>query len=105
TFSLHDALPIFLVHFGHDTGEAAAQAFAKACTAAGFTGLQLQPRSNSLKPLNLALSKLSEAYPHLKGRLIKAMQAAIQSDGELRAVELDLVRTIAAIMEVPVALD
>lgn len=94
-----------LVHFGHDTGEAAAQAFAKACTAAGFTGLQLLPRSNSLKPLNLALSKLSEAYPHLKGRLIKAMQAAIHSDGELRPVELDLVRTIAAIMEVPVALD
>ncbi|UZK04642.1 M48 family metallopeptidase [Venatoribacter cucullus] len=94
-----------LVRFGHDTGEAAAQAFDKACTAAGFTGLQLQPRSNSLKPLNLALSKLSEAYPHLKGRLIKAMQAAIHSDGELRPVELDLVRTIAAIMEVPVALD
>ena len=94
-----------LVHYGHDTGEASAQAFGKACTAAGFTGLQLQPRSNSLKPLNLALSKLSEAYPHLKGRLIKAMQAAIHSDGELRPVELDLVRTIAAIMEVPVALD
>ena len=94
-----------LAHFGHDTDAAATQAFAKACTAAGFTGLQLQPRSNSLKPLNLALSKLSEAYPHLKGRLIKAMQAAIHSDGALRPVELDLVRTIAAIMEVPVALD
>lgn len=94
-----------LAHFGHDTAEAAAEAFNAAVSAAGFNGLALQPRSNSLKPLNQALAKLTEAYPHIKGRLVKAMQVCINSDGQQRPVELDLVRTMAAILEVPVVLN
>ena len=94
-----------LAHSGHDDKEAASAALAHACVTAGFEGLTLQPRSNHLRTLNQALSKLSEAYPHVKGRLIKAMLACIRHDGQLRTAELDLVRTIAAIMEVPVMLD
>lgn len=93
-----------LAHFGHDTAEAAAEAFNAAVSAAGFNGLSMQPRSTSLKPLNQALAKLTEAYPHIKGRLVKAMQVCINSDGQQRPVELDLVRTMAAILEVPVVL-
>ncbi|MDK2776711.1 MAG: M48 family metallopeptidase [Pseudomonadota bacterium] len=94
-----------LAHYGHDTEEAAARAFSEAVSAAGFAGLTLQPRSNSLKPLNLALAKLTEAYPHVKGRLVKAMLVCIRSDGQERAVERDLVTTMAAILEVPLAPD
>ncbi len=94
-----------LAHFGHDTAEAASEAFNAAVSAAGFNGLALQPRSTSLKPLNQALAKLTEAYPHIKGRLVKAMQVCINSDGQQRPVELDLVRTMAAILEVPVVLN
>ena len=94
-----------LAHYGHDTAATAATAFERAVKAAAFSGLTLQPDTHSLKPLNLALAKLTEAYPHIKGRLVKAMLACINSDGQQRAVEKDLVRTMAAILEVPVALD
>jgi Zn-dependent protease with chaperone function len=94
-----------LAWYGADQQQQAAEAFAKGAQAAGFTTLTLQQRTSSLKPLNLALTRLSEAYPHLKGRLIKAMQACMDADGRQKGVELDLVRTIAAIMEVPVQLN
>ncbi len=93
-----------LAWYGADQQQQAAEAFTKGAKAAGFNTLTLQPRTASLKPLNLALTRLSEAYPHLKGRLIKAMQACMDADGRQKGVELDLVRTIAAIMEVPVQL-
>ncbi|WP_430460553.1 M48 family metallopeptidase [Thalassolituus sp. LLYu03] len=93
-----------LAWFGSDQQESAYTAFSRGCDAAGFAGLTLQARSNSLKPLNLALTRLTEAYPHLKGRLVKAMVACMDSDGQQRPVELDLVRTISALMEVPVRL-
>ena len=95
----------YLAHYGHDSQSAAEQAFAAAITAAGFDPekLKLQPVDvKTLKPLNLALAKLTEAYPHVKGRAIKAMAACVKADGELRDIELDLVRTIAAILESPV---
>lgn len=95
----------YLAHYGHDTQEAAEKAFAICVEAAGFDDkkMTLQPASlNSLKPLNLALAKLTEAYPHVKGRALKAMVACVKADGSLRPVELDLVRTIAAILECPV---
>lgn len=95
----------YLAHYGHDSQQAAEDAFAQAIEAAGFDDkkMKLQPASSrSLKPLNLALAKLTEAYPHVKGRALKAMIACIKADGSLRAVELDLVRTIAAILECPV---
>ncbi|MCA6062399.1 M48 family metallopeptidase [Thalassolituus marinus] len=94
-----------LAWYGANQQQQAAEAFAKGAQAAGFTTLTLQQRTSSLKPLNLALTRLSEAYPHLKGRLIKAMQACMDADGRQKGVELDLVRTIAAIMEVPVQLN
>ena len=94
----------YLAHYGHDSQQATEQAFAAALTAADFDAAQvkLQPANQSLKPLNQALAKLTEAYPHVKGRAIKAMAACVKSDNELRAVELDLVRTMAAILESPV---
>ena len=95
----------YLAHYGHDNALQAQQAFHQACVAAGFDEqrMTLQPVDfNTLKPLNLALATLTEAYPHVKGRAIKAMAACVKADGHLRPVELDIVRTIAAILESPV---
>jgi len=95
----------YLAHYGHDNQEAAEQSFNAGITAADFdgNGIQLQTLDiGTLKPLNQALSKITEAYPHVKGRIIKAMAACVKADGQLRVVELDLVRTMAAILESPV---
>lgn len=95
----------YLAHYGHDSQQGAEQAFSAAVEAAGFDAEKLKLQtvdSKTLKPLNLALATLTEAYPHVKGRAIKAMAACINADGELRGVELDLVRTMAAILESPV---
>lgn len=94
----------YLAHYGHDSQPAAEAAFNSAIDAAGFdsTKVSLQPHNTSLKPLNLALAKLTEAYPHVKGRIIKALAACVQADDQLRSIELDIVRTIAAILESPV---
>ncbi|KZZ41785.1 hypothetical protein A3759_23230 [Thalassolituus sp. HI0120] len=95
----------YLAHYGHDSQQDAVQAFSAALDAAGFDAEKLSLQSvdkTTLKPLNLALAKLTEAYPHVKGRAIKGMAACINADGELRGVELDLVRTMAAILESPV---
>lgn len=93
-----------LAWYGADNQPAAQQAFARGAQSAGFSGLSLQPRSNTLKPMNLALTRLTDAYPHVKGRLVKAMVSCMDADGQQRPVELDLVRTMAAILEVPVQL-
>lgn len=93
-----------LAWYGADNQQAAQQAFARGAQSAGFSGLSLQPRSNSLKPMNLALTRLTDAYPHVKGRLVKAMVSCMDADGQQRPVELDLVRTLAAILEVPAQL-
>ncbi|MAK91797.1 MAG: hypothetical protein CMI13_11250, partial [Oleibacter sp.] len=93
-----------LAWYGNDNENAARAALDAAAKSAGFSGVQLQPRDHSLKPLNLALAKLTEAYPHIKGRFVKAMKTCMDHDGVQRPVELDLVRTIAAILEVPVVL-
>ncbi|MDO6749168.1 hypothetical protein, partial [Gilvimarinus sp. 1_MG-2023] len=55
-----------------------------------------------LKPLNQSLTRLTELYPHIKGRLIKSMVACGRADGILRPAERDLIHTIAAILETPV---
>ena len=94
----------YLAHYGHDSQAAAEAAFNSAVQVAGFDSgkVMLQPHNTSLKPLNLALAKLTEAYPHVKGRFIKALAACVQADDQLRSIELDIVRTIAAILESPV---
>jgi Zn-dependent protease with chaperone function/uncharacterized tellurite resistance protein B-like protein len=98
----------WMAHYGHDRTEDGArmarQAFDKSLPngAFGGLGLTIQPRQNELKQLNLALTRLQEAYPHLKARLLKTLIACAHADGEVRDIELDLIRTIAAILETPI---
>ncbi|MFK4751707.1 M48 family metallopeptidase [Oceanobacter antarcticus] len=94
----------YLADKGHDHPDEAANAFQMSLAdgAFGSLGIQFQPPTNSLKPLNQSLTRLTELYPHIKGRLIKSMVACGRSDGVLRPAERDLIHTIAAILETPV---
>lgn len=90
----------YLAHYGHDNQAQAQQAFEQGCKAAALT-LELQPKEQQFKPLNEALTQLQQAYPHLKGRFIKALVTCAKADQQVRAVEMDLVRTLAALLETP----
>lgn len=94
-----------VAHHGHDSDQEAQSAFAKGIHAAGFDDLNLTVLDaddyTSLKPLNVALGTLVNAYPHVKGRLIKALVACAQGDGDIRPIERDLITTLAAILECP----
>lgn len=89
-----------VANHGHDSLERAMKSFAIAADTAGFEGLELQPKTNSLKAFNVALDTLTQAYPHVKGRLMKALAACISTDG-VNVIERELVQTIAAILECP----
>ncbi len=90
----------YLAHYGHDNEQAVQHAFAQGCQAAGVE-LSLQPKPTQLNPLNQALVQLQQAYPHVKARIIKALVACAEADQQLLDVELDLVRTLAALLETP----
>lgn len=90
----------FVANHGHDSLEDALSSFNIATEVAGFKNLALQPKTHSFKSFNIALDTLTEAYPHVKGRLMKALVACIQANG-VEVVERELVQTIAAILECP----
>lgn len=90
----------FVANHGHDSLEGAMESFAVAASSAGFEGIQLQPRTASFKQFNIALDTLTQAYPHVKGRVMKALAAGIRING-VASSERELVQTIAAILECP----
>lgn len=92
-----------LANYGNDTAVAAEQAFLEGCEAGKFVGLKLRQLTDPAK-LDVALEQLKKAYPHIQGRLLKAMLAVVEQDGELRPIEQDMVKTIAAILEIPAPL-
>lgn len=96
----------YLAHYGHESDIEVQSAFQKAVSAGGFDANKLNLQEvdiHTLKPMNVALAKLVDAYPHVKGRIIKSLVACVKADGEICPVEKDLVRTLAAILECPVA--
>lgn len=92
-----------LAHNGNDTQELAEQAFLAGCEAGKFNGLKLRHLAGPAK-LDVALEQLQRAYPHILGRLLKAMLAVVEQDGEVRPVEQDMLKTIAAILQIPAPL-
>lgn len=90
----------FVANHGHDSLEGALASFGVAVEAAGFEGLKLQAKTASFKTFNIALDTLTEAYPHVKGRIMKSLAACVRADG-VEVVERELVQTIAAILECP----
>lgn len=90
----------FVANHGHDSLEGALESFSIGAGIAGFEDLTLQPKTESFKTFNVALDTLTQAYPHVKGRVMKALAACIRADG-VQVVERELVQTIAAILECP----
>ncbi len=90
----------FVANHGHDSLEGAIKSFDIATDIAGFEGLKLQAKTESFKSFNTALDILTQAYPHVKGRIMKALAACVRENG-VEVVERELVQTIAAILECP----
>lgn len=90
----------FVANHGNDSLESALESFSIGAGVAGFEGLELQAKSSSLKSFNVALDTLTQAYPHVKGRMMKSLSACVRSDG-VKVIEQELVQTIAAILECP----
>lgn len=90
----------FVANHGHDSLEGAIESFDIAADIAGFEGLKLQAKTESFKSFNVALDTLTQAFPHVKGRIIKALVACVRVNG-VDVVERELVQTIAAILECP----
>jgi len=95
-----ETLLSFVANHGHDSLEGALESFSIAAGIAGFEDLTLQPKTESLKAFNIALDTLTQAYPHVKGRIMKALAACVRADG-VEVLERELVQTIAAILECP----
>jgi Zn-dependent protease with chaperone function len=60
----------------------------------------LQPIRN-LRAVDEALSKLSQCSPPVKQRLITAFAATVTADGEVNVAEAELLRAVAATLDVP----
>ncbi|MGK0247303.1 MAG: Zn-dependent protease with chaperone function [Oleispira sp.] len=90
----------FVANHGHNSLENALASFAIAARTAGFEGLQLQAKTSSFKHFNIALDTLTQAYPHVKGRTMKALAACVKVN-DVEVTERELVQTIAAILECP----
>lgn len=90
----------FVANHGHNSLESAMESFNVGADAAGFKGISLQLRTESFKNFNIALDTLTEAYPHIKGRIMKALAACVRVNG-VEVVERELIQTIAAILECP----
>jgi hypothetical protein len=90
----------FVANHGHDSLEGALESFDIAAGIAGFEGLKLQAKTDSFKSFNVALDTLTEAFPHVKGRIMKSLAACVRANG-VEVIERELVQTIAAILECP----
>ncbi len=88
-----------LAHAG--SGEAR-EAFQSATRSLEMPSLQLLPVADcSLAQFSRSVHELTACYPLLKPRLLKAMEQAAGADGEICAVERELIAAIAAVIDCP----
>lgn len=88
-----------LAHAGSgDAGDA----FASARESLEMPSLQLLPIADcSLAGFSRSVHELADCFPLLKPRLLKAMEQAAGADGEVCAVERELIAAIAAVIDCP----
>jgi hypothetical protein len=91
-----------LAHAG--SGESAA-AFRLGADSLGLHDAQLLSAEQcDVAPFSRAVHRLADCYPLLKPHLLKAMALSAGCDGELNAVEREMLESIAAVMDCPVTL-
>ncbi len=72
----------------------------------GFDTMAILPRDQcSVAAFSKAVNELADCYPLLKPRLLKSMALAAGADGRLSPVEREIIASMAAVMDCPVALE
>ncbi|MBD9483686.1 M48 family metallopeptidase [Pseudomonas sp. PDM14] len=91
-----------LARAGHDDAQQAREAFARACAALPFEGLELLDDGNrGARGLDAALTRLAAIAPLQKPLLLAAMAACVVHDGQIRVTEAELMRAVADIIDCP----
>lgn len=97
-----DQLQRVLSMLAHAGSGAAEDAFAAARGNLQMPSLQLLPISDcSLAEFSRSVHELADCFPLLKPRLLKAMEQAAGADGDVCAVERELISAIAAVIDCP----
>jgi len=78
------------------------RAFRLAADALGFATMAiLPPEQCGVAIFSRAVQELADCYPLLKPRLLKAMALAASADGRLNPVEMEVIASVAAVMDCP----
>lgn len=92
-----------LAWHGHADEEQRAAAFARGADAVGLHNIVLRPLSEcGVTEFSKAVSKLANCYPLLKPRLLKGMAQCAAHNDKLTAVEVEILVSVAAVMDCPV---
>jgi len=87
---------------GADSDESAHQAFSEAAQTLGLQRLQFVRRDEyALADLSRALQLLCRLQPLQKPRLLKALCACVTHDGQIKPVEIELIRAVALNLDCP----
>lgn len=91
-----------LARAGHSDPQQAQEAFARACAALPFEGLELADAGGQgARGLDAALARLAAIAPLQKPQLLAAMAACVVHDGQIRVAEAELMRAVADILDCP----
>ena len=91
-----------MAHAGAQDQSGMAKAFGAAAEALGSSGLALLAKNQiRIVDLDLALAKLDKLKPLAKSRLLKACVASIGRDQKVSAVEVELLRAFAGVLDCP----
>jgi hypothetical protein len=91
-----------LVHVTRHKGLGPAEVFAAARTELGVAELELAPPDRlGLAELDRALKVLNRLKPQVKAKVIRACAAVVGADGRIDPVEAELLRAVAATLDVP----
>ena len=91
-----------MAHAGAQNQSGREEAFGAAVEALGSSGLALLAKDQiSVSDLDLALGKLEKLKPLAKSRLLKACVASIGHDQRVSAVEVELLRAFAGVLDCP----
>lgn len=92
-----------LAWHGHADASAREAAFARGVQAVGLHNLVLLPLEDcAVGAFSQAVHKLGDSFPLLKPRLLKGMAACASHDDKLTATEIELLVSVAAVMDCPV---
>jgi hypothetical protein len=89
----------------HESSAESGRVFRLGMDSLGLTDRSLLPREQcSVTAFSRAVRTLADCYPLLKPRLLKAMGLTAAGDGDLSAVEWEIITSTAAVMDCPAPL-